>query len=529
MPTPNDPTIKPSTAVLAEEISAIEDPMNPLASSAVSATTPYIALLATSDTVLQQKGGIAHLNVYRELLRDDQVASVWQQRRLAVTRCETVVEPGAEDAASQAAAEKLQQELDTLNWDDVTDKQLFSLFYGWGVAEIMWRVDGSHIAFDSIRVRQRGRFRFGYDGSLHLWRSVGGFVPVPAHKFWVCTAGADNHDEPYGIGLAHALFWPVFFKRNDIKFWLTFLEKFGQPTAIAKLGAGKINNPEERRKAVAMLRAIATDAGIVAPDDVPIELLEAARSGAADYAGMHTAMNAAISKIILSQTMTTDNGSSRSQAQVHDAVKQQIVEADSDLLCGSFNRGPVTQWTEWNFPGATPPRVYRHTEPAADQAAQADRDTKLFALGYEPSEDYIKETYGEGWTKKQAAALNPAAFPGTRAPGLPGTQPAQGNADQAQFAEGELAALQALRAARRGDQQALTDAAAAFADQYETMMGHRIGQVLQAAEFADGDETLFRTRLNEILAEAPPPEVVDKLARGGMFSRLMGALRGQRK
>ena len=104
MPTPNDPTLKPSTAVLAEEISAIEDPLNPLASSAVSATTPYLALLATSDTVLQQKGGIAHLNVYRELLRDDQVASVWQQRRLAVTRCETVVEPGAEDAASQAAA-----------------------------------------------------------------------------------------------------------------------------------------------------------------------------------------------------------------------------------------------------------------------------------------------------------------------------------------------------------------------------------------------------------------------------------------
>ena len=526
MPTPNDPTIKPETAVLAEEISAIEDPMNPLAGGAFQATTPYIALLTTGDTVLRQKGGIAHLSVYRELLRDDQVASVWQQRRLAVTGCDTVVEAGAEDAASQAAADKLREEIDALDWDDITDKQLYAVFYGWGIAEIMWRPEGSHIAFGGVRVRERGRFRFGYDRSLHLWRSTGGFVQMPDTKFWVCSAGADNHDEPYGMGLAHALFWPVFFKRNDIKFWLTFLEKFGQPTAVAKLSAGKINNPDERRKAVAMLRAIATDAGIVCPDDVPIELLEAARSGAADYAGMHAAMNAAISKIILSQTMTTDSGSSRAQAQVHDGVKQQIVEADSDLLCGSFNRGPVKWWTEWNFPGATPPKVYRHTEPPADQAAQADRDTKLFALGFEPSEDYIKETYGEGWTRKQATAVNPAAFPAGR---QPGAQPPQGNADAAQFAEGELAALAALRAARRGDQQALTDAAASFADQYETIMGRRVGQILQAVEFADGDEALFRTRLNELLAEAPPPEAADKIARGTMFSRLMGALRGQRQ
>ena len=519
-----DTTIPPKSDELAQELSAIEDPFNPLVSPAQQAGTSFVALMTSADTVLNNKGGIGHLNVYRELLRDDQVASVWQQRRLALTRCKTVVEPGADDDASRAAAEQLQRELDAMNWDDITDKQLYALFYGWGVAEVMWAPgDDGGVRFADVRVRERARFRFDYEQGLHLWRSTGGFIKMPAEKFWVCRAGADNHDEPYGIGLAHALFWPVFFKRNDIKFWLTFLEKFGQPTTLVRLPGGKIDDPAERKKAVAMLRAIATDAGIVAPMDVPIELLEAARGGAADYAGMHAAMNAAISKIVLSQTMTTDDGSSRAQAQVHNGVKQQIVEADSDLLCGSFNRGPVRWWTTWNFPDAAPPRVYRHTEPPADQAAQADRDTKIAALGFEPTDDYIRETYGEGWTRKAAQA------PAMASAGQLGQQQGAGTADPAQFAEGELAALQALRAARRGDQQALADAAAAFAGQYETLMGRRIGQILQAAEFADGDADLFRERLNEILAEAPPPEVVDKLQRGGMFARMLGALRGQRQ
>lgn len=41
------------------------------------------------------------------------------------------------------------------------------------------------------------------------------------------------------MGLAHYLYWPTFFKRNGIKFWLIFLEKFGMPTAAAKLPPGQ--------------------------------------------------------------------------------------------------------------------------------------------------------------------------------------------------------------------------------------------------------------------------------------------------
>lgn len=499
-----------------DELAPPDDPLNPLR-GIVQQSTPFVSILQPEDTVLRSKGGIENLRIYRELLRDDQVAAVWQQRRLALTSCDTVVEAGAEDAASQAAAEALQAELDLLNWDDVTEKMLFSVFYGWGVAEILWRPDGSRVAFDRIVVRDRARFRFDRQANLYLWQL--GWRPMPERKFWVINTGGDHHDDPYGLGLAHSLYWPVFFKRNDIKFWLVFLEKFGMPTALAKVPAGQINDPATVSKAIAMLRQIATDAGVVVPDNVAVELLEAARGGAADYQSLHDAMNGAISKIVVGQTMTTDSGSSRAQAQVHERVAQAIVEADSDLLCGSFNAGPVKWWTEWNFPGATPPRVRRHTEAPEDLNSRADRDTKIYALGYEPTEDYIRNSYGEGWQRKQAPAVTPVA---------PGPLQDPGNADPAQFAERETAAIQALRAARRGDQQALVEAAVNFAEQYETITGRRVGALLEAAEDA-GDYETFRQRLTEILEDAPPPEAVAKLTRATLFARMLGAVRNQRR
>jgi len=476
---------------------------------------PYTDALTPTDSVLQSRGDTT-LSIYKELLRDDQVRSVFQQRRLRVCSAEVEIEPGADDPLSVQAAEVFKlEEMANLAWDDITDKMLFSVFYGWGVAEILWRQDGSRVHFDKIIARDRARFRFGQSGALYLNRSTEGLVTMPDRKFWTISTGSDHHDEPYGLGLAHSLYWPVFFKRNDIKFWLVFLEKFGQPTAVAKLPAGQIDDPAQRAKAVQMLRSIATDAGVVVPENITVELLEAARSGAADYEGMKSAMDAAIAKVILSQTMTTDSGSSRSQAEVHEGVADAVVKSDADLITETFQRGPLKWWVEWNFPGAAVPRIRRMVEPPEDMTSRAERDKLISELGYEPTEEYIREVYGEGWQKKQAAA--PLMIPG----GLPGAP-----LDQ-QFAEGELAAIAALKAARRGDQEAIVQAASHFAEQYQTIMGERVAALLNAAEDS-GDFETFRRKLNEIMADAPAAGATTKLTNSGVFSRLLGAIRAQR-
>jgi phage gp29-like protein len=490
----------------------------PVAQNASIAYTidPFLKILLNQDQILATKGA-GDFKIYKEVLRDDQVKSTFQQRRLSVVSKPWTVEAGADDSASQAAAEALKANLARISWDDITDKQLYALFYGYGVGEVMWGLSDGLVSINTIKIREPDRFRFNVDGHLFLQGADFQFKRMPDRKFWVVSTGADNSDNPYGVGLAHWLYWPVFFKRNDIKFWLIFLEKFGQPTALGELPAGEDQNSATRNKVLAALRAVATESAIAVPAGTKITLLEAARSGSADYATMKDAMDAAISKVVLSQTMTTDNGSSRSQSETHADVRDMVVRADADLICESFNNSVVKWWFEYNqaaFAGATPPRVYRNVEPPANLTETATRDELITKLGYEPTEDYIKETYGDGWIKKQSAPA-PSAF---------GQQPPV-DPQAANFAESM--ALELLKTAHRGDQIALANAAQRIASDYQGVIGDRVQQILDYAEAA-GDFDTMEKRLRELMAELPAQQTVEKTERASLWSRLTGMLRGQR-
>jgi hypothetical protein len=108
--------------------------------------------------------------------------------------------------------------------------------------------------------------------------------------------------------------------------------------------------------------------------------------------------------------MTTDNGSSLSQANVHQTVKDDIVKADADLICSSFNESVVKWLTDWNFPGAAYPRVWRQMDAAKDLEAEADRDTKLQGLGIYLKPEAIAAKYGDDYlvseNKEQLPQLN---------------------------------------------------------------------------------------------------------------------------
>lgn len=462
-------------------------------------------LVVNNDRVLAQKGG--DLAIYTDLLRDDQVRSTFQQRRLAVTSCEWEVDPGGEAAVDAQAADFVRDQLRAADWDDVTDKMLYGTFYGYAVAEVLWEPQAGRIGIGAIKVRDRSRFVFGESGQLYLTLADGKLAPMPERKFWTFRTGADHSDDAYGLGLAHSLYWPVFFKRNGIKFWLNFLEKYAAPTAIGRMPGGQYKDAKLREQVLATLEAIATDAVAVVPEGTSVEFLESVYSGSADYQTMKTEMDAAISKVVLSQTMTTDDGSSKSQSETHKDVRDEVVKADADLICESFNRSVAAWLTEMNFPGARPPRVFRRTEPAEDLNERAERDKSLVEMGLEPTDDYITETYGPGWVRRQPNQQ--------RVPDDPA----------ASFAE--LAGLTASRNAHRADEQALVAYAERMARDYQGVMGARIQALLEELE-ASEDLASFREKVGRLLEQPPSEQAVDSLSRGTFVARLMGRLRGER-
>ena len=383
------------------------------------------ALRVSADKLLRRRGG-GDLALYEDVLSEPQVMSTYQQRRNAVTSREWRVEAASDRRADKKAAEWLEQNLRRIGWDNVTDKMLYSVFFGYAAAELLWEARDGLLGWRAIKVRDRRRFRFTPEGGLRLltFHNMLEGEPCELPYFWHVATGASHDDEPYGLGLGHWLYWPVLFKKNGIKFWLTFLEKFGSPTAIGRYDSGA--TPTEISRLLAALAAIQTDGAIAVPKGIEVDLLEAARAGTGDYKTLHDTMDATIAKIVLGQTMTSDNGSSRSQAEVHHDVRQDIIKADADLICESFNLGPVRWLTELNFAGAEPPRVFRVIEEEEDADKSADRDTKVSQLGFKPSLDYVKERYGDHWEPAQPAVPPPAS------PLVPG-QPAP---NAAEFAEG---------------------------------------------------------------------------------------------
>lgn len=375
--------------------------------------------LRSQDSVLRQRGD-ARLGIYKEVLSDPRVGSCLRQRRLALVGKAWHVEPGDDRRQSKRAAEWLEQQLRRVGWDRVTDLMHYSVFYGYGVAELMYGVRDGLISIEQIRVRDRARFRFDQDMALRLLtpdQPLHG-IPAPAPYFWHLSIGADHDDEPYGLGLAHWCYWPVYFKRHGIRYWLNFLEKFGSPTAIGEFEPGASDS--DRQKLLQAVQALQQDSGIIIPKGMVVRLLEAARSGAADYESLKKAMDSEIAIIVVGQTMTTEDGSSESQARVHQDVAEDLIEADADLISESFNRGPATWLTEWNFPGAEPPRVVREVAAEEDLNTRAERDNKVASLGFRPRLAYIQETYGGDWEPKDAPAQAPATVP------------------NAEFAEGEV-------------------------------------------------------------------------------------------
>ena len=348
--------------------------------------------LRPQDEVLLRQGA-GDLRLYDDLLRDDRVFSVLEQRRRAVVAREWEVRPGGERRRDRQAADHLREQLEHVGWDAVTDRMLFGVLYGFSIAEAVYARDGARVALDRLPVRNRRRFVFGPDMRPRLLTASGSGQGerLPPRKFWCFTAGNDNSDDPYGRGLGHQLYWPVFFKRHQIKFWLTLLDRYGQPTPIGRYPRSQAHLKQDLLDA---MRAIVTDGAAAFPDDMTVELLETARGGRVDYDAFREAMDRAITTVVLSQTMTTEDGASRSQAEVHLEVRDEVVESDARLVDDSFSRSLGRWLTEWNWPGAATPVVRRVMETPARQLKRALRDQAVAALGHRPTADYVEEAYG---------------------------------------------------------------------------------------------------------------------------------------
>ena len=384
-----------------------------VSSGALDLATFAGEIVSNPDTVLVSLGG--ELKNYAKLLRDDQVHSWLEQRQDALIAAEWEVVPGGEDSRDREAADFLRGQLMALNWDAITRRMHKGVLYGYSVAECIWGMDGNKITLDAVKVRKPWRFGFGKDGELKL-RVNAQTLLMPERKFWIAVWGADDDDSPYGQGLGHALWWPVYLKRNGAKFWAAYLDKFGSPSVKSKYPAGATE--KEKATALEAAKAFRNESAVAVPEGFDVELIEAAKNSGGSYEEFLKYWDGAIAKIILSQTGTTQQGQYSGTAEVLNDVKSELVKADADLLCESFNDTVATWLTEWNFPGAKTPQVWRKVPNTRREEAQRAADKGAYEIGLELTDEAINRRYGEDWKRRAAAPVSvPSDSPAFAEPG----------------------------------------------------------------------------------------------------------------
>ena len=158
-----------------------------------------------------------------------------------------------------------------------------------------------------------------------LWETEGFDYTKEPFATWHVCAG-----DKYDLGLLNKVAPYVIMKRNALNAMAERAEVFGMPIKVS-------NSPKTDEKTRRILERdivrMGQSAGIVLDLDSTIEFKETGNAdGHQIYLTLIDICNKEISKLVLGQTMTTEDGSSLSQAEVHENVSNDVARMDMRML-----------------------------------------------------------------------------------------------------------------------------------------------------------------------------------------------------
>jgi phage gp29-like protein len=397
------------------------------------------------ETLLRQGGGLG-MQVYERVLRDPHVFSDYQKRFLSVTGKERQVLPGSDSPVAKQAAKLAEEILSAIPlFDQVLFGLLHGVHYGFRMAEIMWEYSEGQVWIGNVICRRPRYFAFDIHGAPRLLTInnpiYGEELPERKMQRFIYPGGDDN---PYGEGLAQRLYWWDWFKKNNVKFWVLFNERFGSPLPVGKYPSGA--SEPQKTKLMNVLKSIQQETGVTIPEDQAIDFLEAQRSSTVNtYQDFLNYCDGQISKCIVGQTLTTQVGDTGSYAasKTHKEVKDEIVKADADLLCFYLNNELLRWAIDYNIPNLKRddyPKLWIKCEEGDDLDARIARDEKICKMVPVP-QSFIYETYDVPRPEGDEAVVEVKADP---APGFGGEPPVGADLrvrPKAEFAETSQAAI----------------------------------------------------------------------------------------
>lgn len=350
-----------------------------------------IGALPNPDPVLKKMGKT--IEVYDNISFDSRVQAVVSSRKSAVKSMEWGL---TGENVPDSEKEFHKEYLNEFNMHDVLDEILDAALYGYKPIEIIWGSDGTKTIPNKLVGLPQKWFEYNYNNELVFLSKSNNYtgIKVPENKF-IVSRSHPTYANPYGIGAYSACFWPVTFRKNGLKFWTVFLEKYGIPFLVGKSPEGE---QENRIFEIAdMLESMVQDAIAVVPKDYDIEIKESAQSAGKNDSIHKTYldfMNLEIAMAIIGTNLTTEvQGGSFAASQSHMEVRKDIIESDQRIVEQTFNELIKTTHS-FNFNSKIPPKFNLFSEEKVETTrSERDRNIQGADKRFRFTEIYYKKHY----------------------------------------------------------------------------------------------------------------------------------------
>jgi len=347
-----------------------------------------------SSTQAQGKG----LELYQEMIdKDPQIASCLRSRKKAVLNKAWDIMPASEKNRDQQIADfviwAFNYQRRRESWYELMD----CIPKGLSVSEILWGWRDEKIVPVDLLGRNPSRFVFDKDYNLRLLTIANPFSgePLPDRKF-LYLRNEPFAENPYGNAALKEIYYYYWFKKNALKWWGIFMEKFGSPTILAKYPATL--NTEQKEALSAVFDTLQNATGLRVPVGLDLSFLEAVRRGDAGYLSFIEYCDKMITKSIHGQTLTSGEGDrvgSMALGRVHEDTKYEYTVDDCELLMDGINHQLIPWLVDYNFANVTAyPKLSISYQDEDTSEAVARRDKILISdIGLKVGEDYLYGKY----------------------------------------------------------------------------------------------------------------------------------------
>jgi len=223
-------------------------------------------------------------------------------------------------------------------------------------------------------------------------RESDAFFSDPGIDKWTCFLYPNLPGDQYKLGKFNKIAKSFILKREVTQFWAIFNELFGVPYRVMKTD---LSNKSRMNNAVSAMEAMTSAAYAImhTEDDITFHN-GASASNTQTFKDFLDTANKEISKALIGSTMVLEDGSSRSQGEVHERNTLAFTRSYGKIVEQMINFILIPKMVNQGFSISLDNRFEFDNETKLDEASIAAIAVQLKQAGFDISEGYIEERTG---------------------------------------------------------------------------------------------------------------------------------------